>query len=114
RSPSRATTSTVSADGPHLELHSFPTRRSSDLDTNLPPKRPDVTAALQAGVCLLESRRSPPPRTLVPDRPHRAVGRERSGDEAASDRKSTRLNSSHGSTSYAVFCLNKRPEWQAL
>src|SRR6266542_6412819 len=25
----------------------------------------------------------------------------------ALDRKSTRLNSSHGSTSYAVFCLNK-------
>src|SRR5438128_2959971 len=24
------------------------------------------------------------------------------------DRKSTRLNSSHGSTSYAVFCLQKR------
>src|SRR5207245_10700842 len=27
--------------------------------------------------------------------------------EAASDRKSTRLNSSHGSISYAVFCLKK-------
>src|SRR5207245_10165432 len=25
-----------------------------------------------------------------------------------SDRKSTRLNSSHGSTSYAVFCLKKK------
>src|SRR5699024_4146198 len=28
-------------------------------------------------------------------------------DEAASDRKSTRLNSSHVSISYAVFCLKK-------
>src|SRR5207245_5175056 len=27
---------------------------------------------------------------------------------AAQDRKSTRLNSSHGSISYAVFCLNKK------
>src|SRR3989337_3449007 len=26
------------------------------------------------------------------------------------DRKSTRLNSSHGSISYAVFCLNKKKE----
>src|SRR5207245_11025386 len=29
------------------------------------------------------------------------------------DRKSTRLNSSHGSISYAVFCLKKKREHQA-
>src|SRR3989337_3514809 len=29
---------------------------------------------------------------------------------APPDRKSTRLNSSHGSISYAVFCLKKQPE----
>src|SRR6266542_6483770 len=29
-------------------------------------------------------------------------------DPARVDRKSTRLNSSHGSTSYAVFCLQKK------
>src|SRR5699024_11260196 len=29
-------------------------------------------------------------------------------DPAGSDRKSTRLNSSHVSTSYAVFCLKKK------
>src|SRR6266542_5531531 len=29
-------------------------------------------------------------------------------DDAAADRKSTRLNSSHGSISYAVFCLKKK------
>src|SRR5207245_9825681 len=29
-------------------------------------------------------------------------------EEALSDRKSTRLNSSHGSISYAVFCLKKK------
>src|SRR5438128_3137562 len=28
----------------------------------------------------------------------------------AADRKSTRLNSSHGSISYAVFCLKKKKE----
>src|SRR3712207_8571207 len=29
-------------------------------------------------------------------------------DEAAADRKSTRLNSSHANISYAVFCLKKK------
>src|SRR3712207_7073386 len=29
-------------------------------------------------------------------------------DQAASDRKSTRLNSSHANISYAVFCLKKK------
>src|SRR3989337_474850 len=39
---------------------------------------------------------------------HRAVGRADGDDHAAGDRKSTRLNSSHGSISYAVFCLKKK------
>src|SRR2546429_7380868 len=30
------------------------------------------------------------------------------GDEVTADRKSTRLNSSHGYISYAVFCLKKK------
>src|SRR5208282_6640635 len=30
------------------------------------------------------------------------------GGRVAKDRKSTRLNSSHGSISYAVFCLKKK------
>src|SRR5207245_8624888 len=37
----------------------------------------------------------------------RGRSRLRSARRAA-DRKSTRLNSSHGSTSYAVFCLRKK------
>src|SRR6266542_6457155 len=37
-------------------------------------------------------------RERAPQRPHRA----------RRDRKSTRLNSSHGSISYAVFCLKKK------
>src|SRR2546422_7808962 len=32
-------------------------------------------------------------------------------DEAGADRKSTRLNSSHGYISYAVFCLKKKKRW---
>src|SRR5438128_10523313 len=40
----------------------------------------------------------------VPRPPRRLPGRARR------DRKSTRLNSSHGSISYAVFCLKKKKE----
>src|SRR2546422_6921036 len=37
----------------------------------------------------------------------RAVGRRQDADPPV-DRKSTRLNSSHGYISYAVFCLKKK------
>src|SRR5687768_17978967 len=37
----------------------------------------------------------------------RRDGRQHSGYSAQRDRKSTRLNSSHGYISYAVFCLKK-------
>src|SRR2546429_2488410 len=30
------------------------------------------------------------------------------------DRKSTRLNSSHGYISYAVFCLKKKTQWSLI
>src|SRR5256884_3934902 len=44
-----------------------------------------------------------------PDRFHRGGNRhpDQNGDSRA-DRKSTRLNSSHGYISYAVFCLKKK------
>src|SRR5438128_4190027 len=51
--------------------------------------------------------------------PAQGQGPDRLGDEVAGpgDRKSTRLNSSHGSISYAVFCLKKKKnvgsEWEA-
>src|SRR5947207_9406641 len=65
----------------HLRvLHSFPTRRSSDL---MPPPW---------------SRR-PPPAGSPPRSPRSPV---------RLDRKSTRLNSSHTVISYAVFCLKKK------
>src|SRR6266550_3717196 len=63
--------------------------------------------------------RRPPRSTLFPYttlfRARRLVGRHRpplhGDDEPAArrqDRKSTRLNSSHGYISYAVFCLKKK------
>src|SRR5205809_6234294 len=41
-------------------------------------------------------------------RSHERAPREDSGEVATVDRKSTRLNSSHGYISYAVFCLKKK------
>src|SRR5699024_11861949 len=68
-------------------LHSFPTRRSSDL-----------------GVAELLDRGGPL-RGRVLDPCLQLVA----GDALqARDRKSTRLNSSHVSISYAVFCLKKK------
>src|SRR5207245_9500003 len=85
-------------------LHSFPTRRSSDL-----------TSVVHTGTY----------REI--DRPHRLVFTWSSpathfrdsivtvtfqpssnSSTVVEDRKSTRLNSSHGSISYAVFCLKKK------
>src|SRR5207245_7364928 len=37
----------------------------------------------------------------------------RAAADGAGDRKSTRLNSSHGSTSHAAFCLNNKKTQQA-
>src|SRR3712207_8918540 len=43
-----------------------------------------------------------------PGRPPGSVGVVRAWGYARSDRKSTRLNSSHANISYAVFCLKKK------
>src|SRR2546429_6902250 len=40
--------------------------------------------------------------------PDEAMGERGSHDRQRLDRKSTRLNSSHGYISYAVFCLKKK------
>src|SRR5262245_66149191 len=69
----------------HRDLHSFPTRRSSDL----PWRHFD----LHAPVASVD-------RTRDPARQHIGI--------AFGDRKSTRLNSSHLGISYAVFCLKKK------
>src|SRR5207253_11220837 len=79
------------------DLHSFPTRRSSDL-RGPPPSRAGTRTARS---------RSPrdPPRSR--GRGFRDRGGSR-GDRDLADRKSTRLNSSHVAISYAVFCLKKK------
>src|SRR5438309_2230177 len=71
-----------------LQLDSFPTRRSSDLCPSCRPPAPG----------------SPPP---APGARPGARWRSSGPPSALRDRKSTRLNSSHSSISYAVFCLKK-------
>src|SRR5687768_18221503 len=92
----------------HRDLHSFPTRRSSDLDAKI---------ELQQGERNLGRRRQPAGdqarigeggkhflRTCGEPATHLGVG----------DRKSTRLNSSHGYISYAVFCLKKKKHKKSI
>src|SRR5207249_10120002 len=92
------------------DLHSFPTRRSSDL--------PDVAVGVDAAdhvdlgdervadplrLALLGDHRVEPP---LLDQDRGEPGEKRRFE----DRKSTRLNSSHVSISYAVFCLKKKKQ----
>src|SRR5205807_3256347 len=98
----------------HLDLHSFPTRRSSDLGWKWPtsfyrflgPLPLDESAqliqhlptAVQVPGLPAEEGRVPGPHVEPRRSSSRIVGK---------DRKSTRLNSSHLVISYAVFCLKK-------
>src|SRR5207245_9619166 len=89
------------------DLHSFPTRRSSDLQHRVLAD-PHVVAQDDAG-----QEGGPVPDRAVAtgddERPDRDVPPEtRPLPQHGLDRKSTRLNSSHGSISYAVFCLKKK------
>src|SRR5437870_10853289 len=68
--------------GDPRDLHSFPTRRSSDLPSGS-----------RQGVDELRRRLEPVCGQL---------------GQCLQDRKSTRLNSSHVAISYAVFCLKKK------
>src|SRR5690606_41617411 len=89
-------------------LPSFPTRRSSDLFAE--EVGMDEAHAAEATFCGAQTanirehqtRRSSDDDVLdVPD------ARNQDAD-LASERKSTRLNSSHVNSSYAVFCLKKK------
>src|SRR5438128_9773350 len=57
---------------------------------------------------LFRSLHDPSRRPRRHERPHAAARLEDARALETRDRKSTRLNSSHGSISYAVFCLKKK------
>src|SRR5205085_11117818 len=93
----------------HRDLHSFPTRRSSDL------RRPAVDyweRAIQR-----RDRRTRQSHYVVERHEDESRLESQNGNGAwpasrrrlfCADRKSTRLNSSHSQISYAVFCLKKK------
>src|SRR5699024_12578865 len=83
---------------------SFPTRRSSDLGVVVAREQAlDVTAVQHRGEHAGVERAGA---LLLVPHPFEGVPLEGAG--VVRDRKSTRLNSSHVSISYAVFCLKKK------
>src|SRR5436309_9378194 len=98
----KSTSSLIHSNLDHRDLHSFPTRRSSDLarreyqvdrhHVGHPP------APWYIRSCNAPGERTRRCRGTAPG--SRPAGRR--------DRKSTRLNSSHVKISYAVFCLKKK------
>src|SRR5207249_11772998 len=97
-----------------LVLHSFPTRRSSDLISSETLEFAGLAALLMAAFVMLESRIANPimpPRILglrglihaSAVRGFLVTGMYSTFFLGTLDRKSTRLNSSHVSISYAVF-----------
>src|SRR5438876_3125191 len=98
----------------HSHLYSYPTRRSSDLET----VRRAVATFTFAGWCRREFLQEFRERLVVRSgywpRALRSLPWKWRGNHESrradrwlddKDRKSTRLNSSHPSISYAVFCL---------
>src|SRR5699024_12633503 len=81
------------APGDHRDLHSFPTRRSSDLVERSTSGSHNLPSSIAFAIFFARS--------------HMSGSRTTSG-MLSQDRKSTRLNSSHVSISYAVFCLKKK------
>src|SRR5207249_10891658 len=84
----------------HRDLHSFPTRRSSDLGTCSNPAKPNGATCDDGSACTRTD--TCQAGTCIGTNPVVCAG------DAVGDRKSTRLNSSHVSISYAVFCLKKK------
>src|SRR5690606_39990369 len=88
-------------------LHSFPTRRSSDLGRATYPVNTVVRCA-GTGSAFILIHRSVFERIEADQGPvwYDRVFVQQDGRKR--DRKSTRLNSSHVKISYAVFCLKKK------
>src|SRR5207248_11747852 len=93
---------------PHRALHSFPTRRSSDLRVH---HREVEAVALADARPVRDARAAERIRADTHARGADGLHVDHRGqvvDVRAQDRKSTRLNSSHRTISYAVFCLKKK------
>src|SRR5690348_17805242 len=87
---------------PHLDLPSFPTRRSSDLADAAVAGRHEAVVHVAGGAVDV------PAEQVRVELPQLLSVRAHHLEPDHRDRKSTRLNSSHPSISYAVFCLKKK------
>src|SRR5207253_4074710 len=99
--------------GHQRDLHSFPTRRSSDL--NLEALETLVRVSGMAVELLSVARPTPkrvsepaPAATPEAQPSYLPTSEYAQPTTTQEDRKSTRLNSSHVAISYAVFCLKKK------
>src|SRR5207248_9753574 len=86
------------------DLHSFPTRRSSDLagrhiESEAVPHYGTIWGSTSG--CWIVN-------LAIVNRPAQPIYAGRRAQVEKVDRKSTRLNSSHRTISYAVFCLKKK------
>src|SRR5207302_8863738 len=94
-------------------LHYFPTRRSSDLEFDELKKKIEA-AGMSKDVRDKAMQELKKLEAMPPMSAESTVSRNyldwllETVDSADIDRKSTRLNSSHVKTSYAVFCLKKK------
>src|SRR5699024_12789203 len=98
---------------PRTALASFPTRRSSDLCDVAPNHRTGQIVDRQNKTVLRHearkgAQRHPAMTLRVPARGGMMMTEGIGQKNRDADRKSTRLNSSHVSISYAVFCLKKK------
>src|SRR5205814_10050922 len=97
----------------HRALHSFPTRRSSDLP-ELGVRAPKSTQRKRGSLEVLRLalvnlyRGGGDAQRYLLAGPGLLLTTRGSFQRAQPDRKSTRLNSSHLGISYAVFCLKKK------
>src|SRR5699024_12546342 len=98
----------------YLPLPSFPTRRSSDLkeERGCSARENHLLGGGQHRVCLVAGKAAACLPLVCGALPHTPFLRKTGGNDmkkdikfSTRDRKSTRLNSSHVSISYAVFCL---------
>src|SRR5206468_10054121 len=95
-------------DGEVCELPSFPTRRSSDLAMSEDKNRlPTERHSAEVAEFLDKLKRAPVAHTGG-GRGRLIFALDATASREPTDRKSTRLNSSHDQISYAVFCLKKK------
>src|SRR5699024_12650953 len=89
------------------DLHSFPTRRSSDLHCCVPHAHRRF-GKNSPGRCLPDGAYHQRGNLRLHEAPSSGKSGRNQTKRILKDRKSTRLNSSHVSISYAVFCLKKK------